>query len=84
MEMPCPPEHVFRWKTMLLPLLIARQSSWFMILLVVLWVSLRYWGCGERGIPVLDGQVCRAHVKAVGVVSGCLAAAVCVWLVTER
>lgn len=31
--MPCPPEQVLRWKTMLLPLLIARQSSWFMIVL---------------------------------------------------
>ena len=32
-EIPWPPVQVFRWKTMLAPLLIARQSSWFMIVL---------------------------------------------------
>lgn len=31
MEIPCPPLHVFPVKTMLDPLLIARQSSWFLI-----------------------------------------------------
>lgn len=29
MEMPWPPEQVLPWNTMLLPLLMARQSSWF-------------------------------------------------------
>lgn len=41
MDIPCPPMQVLRWKTMLLPLLIARQSSW-------LWMVLR------RILSILD------------------------------
>ena len=33
MEIPCPPEQVLPVKTILEPLLIARQSSWFIIVL---------------------------------------------------
>jgi hypothetical protein len=35
MEMPWPPVQLLRWKTMLLPLLMARQSSWLWIVLEI-------------------------------------------------
>ena len=66
---------VLRWKTMLLPLLMARQSSW-------LWIVLRRSELDPRMnhnafdcISVLDGQLGRADIEAVGVVASRLAIA---------
>lgn len=74
MEIPWPPMQVLPWKMMLLPLLMARQSSWLWMVLHKAFVSVGMRAPQERSSsPVLDGEVGRAAVEAVGVVARRLA-----------
>ena len=76
-DMPCPSIHVFRWKTMFVPSLIARQSSWLMMVLATVRHDAQ--DLNPRKIsPVLDSQIMCAAIKTIGIVTSRLPIALAV------